>query len=152
MEDDMEKDKAGEVSGIDGYLFRLIATFEAAAMQQMGKIAHPLTGDVEVDLDGASDSIEMLAAIQRKTDGNLNPDEKRLLDHVLYQLRMNYVDVAKDQGGTAGAKDSEDAEGDDSDDGADEGSGDDSDGGSVDDGEADHGTDSAAGVETEERS
>jgi len=94
----MEKDTTGDATGIDGYLFRLIATFEAAAMQQLGKIAHPLTGDVEVDLAGASDSIEMLAAIQRKTDGNLNADEKRLLDHVLYQLRMNYVDVAKEQG------------------------------------------------------
>jgi DNA replication initiation complex subunit (GINS family) len=40
----------------------------------------------------------MLTAIQRKTDGNLNTDEKRLLDHVLYQLRMNYVDVAREQG------------------------------------------------------
>jgi hypothetical protein len=94
----MEKDAVGGATGIDGYLFRLIATFEAAAMQQLGKIAHPLTGDVEVDLSGASDSIEMLAAIQRKTDGNLNADEKRLLEHVLYQLRMNYVDVAKEQG------------------------------------------------------
>jgi len=94
----MEKDTIGGAKGIDGYLFRLIATFEAAAMQQLGKIAHPLTGDVEVDLGGASDSIEMLAAIQRKTDGNLNADEKRLLDHVLYQLRMNYVEVAKEQG------------------------------------------------------
>ena len=97
----MEKDVTGEVTGIDGYLFRLIATFEAAAMQQLGKIAHPLTGDVEVDLAGASDAIEMLAAIQRKTDGNLNGDEKRLLDHVLYQLRMNYVDVAREQGEAA---------------------------------------------------
>ena len=99
----MEKDTVGDATGIDGYLFRLIATFEAAGMQQLGKIAHPVTGDVEVDLAGASDSIEMLAAIQRKTDGNLNADEKRLLDHVLYQLRMNYVDVAKEQG-EAGAE------------------------------------------------
>ena len=94
----MEKETVGGATGIDGYLFRLIATFEAAAMQQLGKIAHPLTGDVEVDLPSASDSIEMLAAIQRKTDGNLNADEKRLLEHVLYQLRMNYVDVAKERG------------------------------------------------------
>lgn len=98
----MEKNTVGEVTGIDGYLFRLIATFEAAAMQQLGKIAHPVTGDVDVDLPGATDSIEMLAAIQRKTDGNLNGDEKRLLDHVLYQLRMNYVDVASEHG-TAGS-------------------------------------------------
>jgi hypothetical protein len=89
-------------SGIDGHLFRLIATFEAAAMQQLGKIAHPVTGDVEVNLDGARDSIEMLDMVGRKTEGNLNEDEKRLLEHVLYQLRMNYVDVARAEEGAAG--------------------------------------------------
>jgi hypothetical protein len=105
-----EKSGAGSALGIDGYLFRLIATFEGAAMQQMGKIAHPLTGDVEVDLQGASDSVEMLAAIQRKTEGNLNADEKRLLDHVLYQLRMNYVDVAAEQAKNADAEQAKSAD------------------------------------------
>lgn len=100
-------------SGIDGYLFRLIATFEAAAMQQLGKIAHPVTGDVEVNLDGARDSIEMLAMVQRKTAGNLNDDEGGLLQHVLYQLRMNYVDVARaeEEAGAPGAESSGDAAG-----------------------------------------
>lgn len=92
-----------DASGIDGHLFRLIATFEAAAMQQLGKIAHPLTGDVEVSLDGARNAIEMLDMVRRKTDGNLNEDEKRLLDHVLYQLRMNYVDVSREGSGAAPA-------------------------------------------------
>jgi len=81
--------------GVDGYLFQLIATFEAAAMQQLGKIAHPVTGDVEVNLEGARLSIEMLDMVRRKTEGNLNEGEKRLLEHVLYQLRMNYVDASK---------------------------------------------------------
>lgn len=99
----MKNDVPDGSAGMDGYLFRLIATFEAAAMQQLGKIAHPVTGGVEVDLAGARDSIEMLVAIQRKTTGNLNEDEKRLLDHVLYQLRMNYVDVAAAQKGESEA-------------------------------------------------
>jgi hypothetical protein len=65
-------------------------------MQQLGKIAHPLTGDVEVSLDGARDSIDMLDMLSRKTEGNLNDDERQLLEHVLYQLRMNYVDVKRE--------------------------------------------------------
>jgi hypothetical protein len=91
---------SGNDKGIDGHLFRLIATFEAAAMQQLGKIANPITGDVEVSLEGAADAIEMLDMVRRKTEGNLNEDERRFLDHALYQLRMNYVDVANagDQG------------------------------------------------------
>ncbi len=84
--------------GLDTHFFRLVATFEAAAMQQLGKIAHPITGDVEVDLDGARDSIDMLDMLKRKSEGNLNKDEERLLEHVLYQLRMNYLETSREQG------------------------------------------------------
>ena len=92
-----------ESKGIDGHLFRLIATFEAAAMQQMGKVANPLTGDVEISLEGARDAIEMLDMLRLKTSGNLNDSESRFLEHVLYQLRMNYVDVAEDSPGPSDA-------------------------------------------------
>jgi hypothetical protein len=103
--------------GIDGHLFRLIATFEAAAMQQMGKIANPISGDTEVSLDGARDAIEMLDMLTRKTAGNLNKDETRFIEHVLYQLRMNYVDVAREiesgrGAGASGAPDEREAGGD----------------------------------------
>jgi hypothetical protein len=91
----MAEERGEAQGGIDGRFFRLVATFEAAAMQQLGKIAGPVTGDVEIHLDGASDSIDMLDMIRAKTEGNLNDDERRLLEHVLYQLRMNYVDVAR---------------------------------------------------------
>jgi hypothetical protein len=87
---------------IDAHFFRLVATFEAAAMQQLGKIASPLTGEVEVSLEGARDSIDMLDMMRRKCDGNLSPNEERLLSHVLYQLRMNYVEVSKEGGAPAG--------------------------------------------------
>jgi hypothetical protein len=86
------------IPGLDTHFFRLVATFEAAAMQQLGKIAHPMTGDVEVDLDGARDSIDMLDMLKRKSAGNLNKDEERLLDHVLYQLRMNYIETSREKG------------------------------------------------------
>ena len=91
--------------GLDTHFFRLVATFEAAAMQQLGKIAHPITGDVEVDLDGARDSIDMLDMLKRKSDGNLNKDEERLLEHVLYQLRMNYLETSREQGSGESAPD-----------------------------------------------
>lgn len=95
--------------GLDTHFFRLVATFEAAAMQQLGKIAHPITGDVEVNLDGARDSIDMLDMLKRKTDGNLNKDEERLLEHVLYQLRMNYLETSREQEG--GGETADDAAG-----------------------------------------
>ncbi len=93
--------------GLDTHFFRLVATFEAAAMQQLGKIAHPMTGDVEVNLDVARDSIDMLDMLKRKSAGNLNRDEERLLEHVLYQLRMNYLETSREQGSGEGASDAD---------------------------------------------
>lgn len=77
---------------VDPYLIQLIVSLEAAAMQQMGKLQNPLTGEVERNLELAKSSIDMLAMLQKKTDGNLTEDESTLLKRTLYQLRMNYVD------------------------------------------------------------
>lgn len=78
---------------MDAILFsQLILSFQASAMQQMGKIMNPFTQKIERDLSQAKMSIEMLAMIQEKTKGNLAEEESRLLDRVLFELRMNYVD------------------------------------------------------------
>lgn len=90
---------------VDGHFFGLVAAFEAAAMQQLGKIAHPLTGEEGVDLAGARESIDTIEMLKRKTEGNLTSAETRFIDHALYQLRMNYVDVAKSQGAAAQGRD-----------------------------------------------
>jgi hypothetical protein len=75
--------------------YQLVWSMQAAAWQQMGKVASVVTGKMERDLDQAKNSIDMLEMIQRKTKGNLNEQEKKTLDHVLYELRMNYVDELK---------------------------------------------------------
>ena len=94
-------DDAGQ--GIEGRLFRLIATFEAAALSQLGKIAHPVTGETGRDFDGARESIEILAMLERRMDRSLNDEERRLLRDVLYRLRMTYVDVARPGAAETGA-------------------------------------------------
>ena len=81
------------------YFVQLIITFQAAAMQQMGKLQNPITQKVERNLDQARSSIDMLEMLQDKTKNGLNENEKKFLEHTLYELRMNYLDeVKKDQG------------------------------------------------------
>ncbi len=80
------------------HFVQLIITFQAAAMQQMGKLQNPITKKVERNLDQAQFSIDMLEMIQNKTKNNLSENEKKFLEHTLYELRMNYLDeVKKDQ-------------------------------------------------------
>jgi hypothetical protein len=80
----------------NSFLFRhLIAMFETLALQQLGKLVNPITGNVERDLRQARITIDMLAMIREKTAGSCTPDEKRLLDAVVTELQMNYIDETK---------------------------------------------------------
>ncbi|MDH3891108.1 MAG: DUF1844 domain-containing protein [candidate division Zixibacteria bacterium] len=83
---------------MDPYFFQLVVSLQGGAMQQMGKIASPLTGKVERSLDMAKSSIDMLGMVKEKTEGNLSDEEKKLIEHVLYELRLNYVDELKKPG------------------------------------------------------
>jgi hypothetical protein len=82
-----------------GNLFmQLVFMFQTAAMQQMGKVINPLTKKIEKDLSQAKFSVDMLGMIEERTKGNLSDEEKKILDHILFELRMNYVDeVEKEQ-------------------------------------------------------
>jgi len=76
----------------------LVLSLHAATMQQLGKVKHPVSGAIERDLAGAQGSIDMLEMIKEKTQGNLADGEKRFVDQVLQELRLNYVDeVNKEQ-------------------------------------------------------
>ena len=80
------------------YFVQLVITFQAAAMQQMGKLQNPITQKVERNLDQARSSIDMLEMLRDKTKNNLAENEKKFLEHTLYELRINYLDeVKKDQ-------------------------------------------------------
>ena len=78
---------------LNDFLFaQLIMMFQGAAFQQMGKVMNPVTNKIERDLEQAKNSIDILGMLEAKTKGNLNDNEKNMLDHALYELRMNYVD------------------------------------------------------------
>ena len=69
----------------------LVQSFQSAAMQQMGKVMNPFTQKIERDMDHAKLSIEMLQMLKTRTSGNLTTQEGRFLDHVLTELRLNFV-------------------------------------------------------------
>ena len=87
-----------EESGFDkdeAIFLSIMYSFHAAAMQQMGKIANPLTGKVERDLDAARGTIDVFAMFQKKTDGNLSDRERRILTNLITELQLNYVEEVK---------------------------------------------------------
>lgn len=91
----MEEQK--RVSESEALFVQLVLMFQAAAMQQLGKLINPLTGKAERNLEQAKFSIDILDMLKRKTDGNLSEEETRLLEHVVYELQMNYLDELKNK-------------------------------------------------------
>jgi len=73
----------------------LVMMLGSSAMQQLGKLVNPVTNKTEVNLDGAQITIDMIEMLKEKTKGNLDSDEDKLINDLLSQLQMNYVETAK---------------------------------------------------------
>jgi len=71
--------------------FSLVTMFASSAYQSMGKIANPVTGKVERDMDTAQGFIDILLMLKKKTAGNLSENEEKILDSTISDLQMNFV-------------------------------------------------------------
>jgi hypothetical protein len=63
------------------------------AASALGMMEHPVTHQREVDIELGKHWIDILGMIEKKTAGNLTPQEKRMLDGLLSDLRMQYVSL-----------------------------------------------------------
>lgn len=70
----------------------LITSLYFACWQQLGKIANPITGKIERNLEQARYSIDMLIMLREKTKGNLSTDEEKAIGEAIANLQLNYVD------------------------------------------------------------
>jgi hypothetical protein len=73
----------------------LVMSFASAALVSMGRVPDPAVGTVQKNLVIAQQNIDIIHLLHEKTKGNLTADEERLMDQVLYELRMSYVDATK---------------------------------------------------------
>jgi len=65
------------------------------ALLHLGEIPDPVTNAIERDLGGAKQVIDLLGILREKTRNNLEPAEEALLDSVLYDLRLRYVELVQ---------------------------------------------------------
>jgi len=63
------------------------------AASTLGMVEHPVTHQRDVDVEAGKHWIDVLGMLQKKTDGNLTPQEKRMLEGLLADLRMQYVSL-----------------------------------------------------------
>ncbi|RPJ10429.1 MAG: DUF1844 domain-containing protein [Deltaproteobacteria bacterium] len=71
-----------------------LLSLSTSALIQLGEIPDPLTKQAAIQLPLAKQTIDLIAMLQGKTKGNLTPEEEKLMEHILYDLRMRYVIAA----------------------------------------------------------
>jgi hypothetical protein len=92
MAEEQHDDTQG--SGISFAAFVLSLAHTAAV--HFGDIPDPVSGQQSpANLDAAHQMIEILSLLEQKTRGNLTAEERQLLDQILYELRMRFVEIQR---------------------------------------------------------
>lgn len=91
-EERSEQTQTKELPPLDFSSF--ILSLANTALFQLGLIKGPETG-IEKDLQGARQTIDIIALLEEKTRGNLTDQEQKIVSEALYQLRMAFVDASK---------------------------------------------------------
>lgn len=87
-----QRKKDSEPSGLFQMDFStFVLSLNASALIHLGEIPDPHSKERSVNLPAAKHTIEILEIIKNKTKGNLNGEEEKLLDDVLFNLRMKFV-------------------------------------------------------------
>jgi hypothetical protein len=94
-----ESDPAGKPGGPhalpEANFKTLVGVLASQALMGLGTMQDPQTKGVVVDLEGAQFSIDLLAVLAEKTEGNLEEAEGRELTQLLGELRARYVQVSQ---------------------------------------------------------
>ena len=68
-----------------------LLSLSSSALIQLGDIADPFSQKVEKNLTAAQQTIDILGLLEQKTKGNLDEEEDRTLEAILYDLRMRFL-------------------------------------------------------------
>lgn len=72
-----------------------LSTLATNAVAALGAMPHPVTGQRTVDLETGKFWIDILVMLREKTSGNLHPKESQLLEGLLGDLQMQYVQMVR---------------------------------------------------------
>ncbi len=96
-----ESPSTGNVGG-EATFSGLVLMFGTTALMHLGMVSDPAGGAKKTDLPQAKQVIDILELLKEKTSGNLLAEESRLLEDLLFDLRMRYLEAMKQAGAPQG--------------------------------------------------
>ena len=93
---DQNIDDKNTVTGLPAITFSsFILSLSSSALFHFGEIPDPVTNKKQKNIELAKQTIDILELLEKKTVNNLEKDEAVLLENLLYDLRMRYVNETK---------------------------------------------------------
>ncbi len=72
-----------------------VLSLATTAMVHLGEVPDPVAGKPQENLAAARQMVDLLTMLQEKTEGNRTAEENRLMDEILYELRMKVLAKSK---------------------------------------------------------
>lgn len=86
-------EKRGQAGQIDFSSF--VISLATTALMHLGEVPDPSVGKPREDLDAAKQMVDILGILKEKSEGNRTAEEDRLLEEILYELRMKFLSKSK---------------------------------------------------------
>ena len=93
--EEAEKEESQKIPLPEVSLSSLIFSLSSSALLHLGEIADPQTGERKEDFALAKHSIDIIAMLKEKTEGNRTEEEEKFVDSILTDLRWRYVKASK---------------------------------------------------------
>ena len=90
-----EHQAGARTAGPGADLSALLVMFANSALISLGAVAEPGATEPRVDLDRARSAIDILLMLRDKTQGNRTEQESRLLEEIVYDLQMRFVQATR---------------------------------------------------------
>lgn len=68
-----------------------ILSLSTSALVHLGELPDPITNKKEINLQLAKQTISIIEMLKEKTKGNLTSEEEKLINNVLYDVRVKYI-------------------------------------------------------------
>jgi hypothetical protein len=73
-------------------------SISSAAYMGLGIVPPPQGGSPRIDLELARQNIDLLELMYEKTRGNRTPEEDRLIEQLLFETRMRFIEKQRELG------------------------------------------------------
>ena len=95
MKDAPHDERAEQETSLPEITFpNLLFSLSTSALIQLGEIQDPMSRQTMKNLPLAKQTIDLIGMLKEKTKGNLTSDEEKLMENMLYDLKMRYVKAA----------------------------------------------------------